>query len=93
MEVNGCTYKLKSGPDDSIERYKARLVVQGFSQNNYGTDYDETFCPVVQLESLRTMIALAVQYGLKIAVTTAFLNGKLEEEVYMRQRNGFVAKG
>ena len=60
----GCrwVYKLKSGPDGSIDRYKARLVAQGFSQK-YGTDYDETFCPVVRLESLRTMIALAVQHG------------------------------
>ena len=79
-------YKLKSGPDGSIERYKARLVAQGFFQK-YGTDYDKTFRPVVRLESLRTMIALAVQHGLKlyqVDVTTAFLNGKLEEEVYMR---------
>ena len=93
----GCrwVYKLKSGPDGSIDRYKARLVAQGFSQK-YGTDYDETFCPVVRLESLCTMIALAVQHGLKlhqVDVTTAFLNGKLEEEVYMRQPEGFVAKG
>ena len=88
-------YKLKSGPDDSIERYKARLVAQGFSQK-YGTDYDETFCPVVRLESLCTMIALAVQHRLKlhqVDVTTAFLNGKLDEEVYMRQPEGFVATG
>ena len=88
-------FKLKSGQDGSVERYKARLVAQGFSQK-YGTDYDETFCPVIRLESLCTMIALAVQHGLKlhqIDVTTAFLNGKLEEEVYMRQPEGFVAKG
>ena len=88
-------YKLKSGPDGSIERYKARLVAQGFSQK-YGTHYDETFCPVVRLESLRTMIALAVQHGLKlhqVDVITAFLNGKLEVEVYMRQPEGFIAKG
>lgn len=93
----GCkwVYKLKSGPDGTIERYKARLVAQGFSQK-YGTDYDETFCPVVRLESLRTMIALAVQHGLKlhqVDVTTAFLNGELKEEVYMRQPEGFVTKG
>jgi len=79
-------FKLKSGPDGSIERYKARLIAQGFSQK-YRIDYDETFCPVVRLESLHTMIALAMLHGLKlhkVDVTTAFLNCKLEEEVYMR---------
>ena len=88
-------YKLKSGPDGSIQRYKARLVAQGFSQR-YGTDYGETFCPVVRLKSLHTIIALAVQHGLKlhqVDVATPFLNGKLEEEVYMRQPEGFVTKG
>ena len=85
-------YKVKTGADGQIERYKARLVVQGFSQK-YGDDYDETFCPVVRLESLRALMALAVQNGLKlhqVDVTTAFLNGELEEEVYMRQANGFI---
>ena len=88
-------YKVKTDANGSIERYKARLVAQGFSQK-YGTDYDETFCPVVRLESFRTIVALAVQYGLKvhqIDVTTAFLNGELKEVVYMRQPQGFIAKG
>ena len=88
-------YKVKTGADGSIERYKARLVAQGFSQK-YGDDYDETFCPVVRLESLRALIALAVQLGLKlhqVDVTTAFLNGELEEEVYMRQPEGFITDG
>ena len=88
-------YKVKTDADSSVERYKARLVAQGFSQK-YGTDYDETFCPVVRLESFRTIIALAVQHGLKlhqVDVTTAFLNGELEEEVYMRQPEGFIAEG
>ena len=88
-------FKLKVGADGSVERHKARLVAQGFSQK-FGADYDETFCPVVRLESLRTVIALAVQNGLKlhqVDVTTAFLNGELEEEVYMKQPKGFVAKG
>ena len=87
--------KLKVGPDGSVERHKARLVAQGFSQK-YGVDYDETFSPVVRFESLRTVIALAVQNGLKLHqmdVTTAFLNGELKEEVYMRQPEGFAAKG
>jgi len=88
-------FKLKVSADGSVERHKARLVAQGFSQK-FGADYDETFCPVVRLESLRTVIALAVQNGLKlhqVDVTTAFLNGELEEEVYMKQPKGFVAKG
>ena len=86
-------YKLKTYSDGSIERYKARLVAQGFSQK-FGTDYDETFCPVVRLESFRTLVALSVQNGLtlhQVDVTTAFLNGELEEEVYMSQPPGFVA--
>ena len=88
-------FKLKVGADGSVERHKARLVAQGFSQK-FGSDYDETFCPVVRLESLRTVIALAVQNGLKIHqvdVTTAFLNGELLEEVYMKQPKGFIVKG
>ncbi len=88
-------YKIKTGADGSVQRYKARLVAQGFTQK-YGTDFDETFCPVVRQESLRLLIALSVQYGLnlhQVDVTTAFLNGTLEEEVYMRQPVGFVSQG
>ena len=88
-------YKVKTDENGSIKRYRARLVAQGFSQK-YGTDYDQTFCPVVRLESFRTLVALSVQHGLKIHqvdVTTAFLNGELEEEVYMKQPSGFSAEG
>ena len=88
-------YKVKTGADGSLERYKARLVAQGFTQK-YGSDYDETFCPVVRQESLRALTALSVQYSLKlhqVDVTTAFLNGNLEEEVYMTQPKGFVTEG
>ena len=88
-------YKVKTGADGSVERYKARLVAQGYTQK-YGTDYNETFCPVVRLESLRALIALSVQFGLQlhqVDVTTAFLNGELEEEVYMQQPKGFIRKG
>ena len=56
-------YKVKTGADGSLERYKARLVAQGFTQK-YGSDYDETFCPVVRQESLRALTALSVQYYL-----------------------------
>ncbi len=70
-------YKVKTGADGKIERYKATLVARGFTQK-FGSDYDETFCPVAWQGSLRILLALSVQYGLKIHqvdVTTAFLNG------------------
>ena len=76
-------FKKETGSDSAVGRFKARLVVQGYTQK-YGTDYDETFCPVVRQESLRVLIALLVQSGLKlhqVDVTTAFMNGTLEEEV------------
>ena len=92
---NKWVFKLKVGSNGSVEGHKARLVAQGFSQK-YGVDYDETFSPVVRFESLQTVIARAVQNGLmlhQMDVTTAFLNGELEEEVYMRQPEGFAVKG
>lgn len=76
-------------------RYKARLVARGFSQRK-GIDYDETFSPVVRHSSLRLLIALAANLGLSIDhmdVKTAFLNGSLDEEVYMRQPPFFREKG
>jgi len=88
-------YKVKVDSDGRVERYKARLVAQGFTQQR-GADYDEAFSPVVRMESLRTVVGLLVRNGLRLHqldVTTAFLNGKLEEVVYMRQPEGFVAKG
>ena len=87
--------KIKTDAEGSVERFKARLVAQGFSQKP-GIDYDETFSPVARFESVRTVIALAVQTDLKlhqIGVTTAFLNGDLKKEVYMKQPEGFVVKG
>ena len=88
-------FKLKTDADGAIECHKARLVAQGFSQK-HGLDYDETFSPIIRFESLRTVVALAVQNGLKLHqmdVTTVFLSGDLEEEVYMHQPEGFVTKG
>ena len=88
-------YKVKTGQDGEIQRYKARLVAQGYTQK-FGTDYDEPFCPVIRQESLRVLIALSVQYGLdlhQMDVTTAFLNGTLEEEVFMKQPEGYEVQG
>ena len=89
-------YKVKTHSDSSIERYiKARLVAQGFDQR-FGSDYDETFCPAVRMESLRTLIALSTQCGLElhhVDIHTAFLNGTLQEEVFMKQHIGYEMKG
>ena len=88
-------FRRKVGENGVVERYKARLVAQGYSQK-FGQDYEETFSPLVRFESIRMIISLAAQYQLKLYqmdVTTAFLNGELEEEVYMRQPEGFIAEG
>ena len=79
-------YKVKTGEVGFVQRYKARLVAQGFTQK-YRADFDETFCPVVRQELLRLLMALSVQHGLvlhKVDVTTAFLNGTIDEEVYIQ---------
>ena len=78
-------YKLKNVTDGSIEKYKARFVAQGFSQVE-GVDYDETFAPIARYTSIRTIIAIASEMGWRIHqmdVKTAFLNGFIEEEVYI----------
>lgn len=77
-----------------MEHHKARQVAQGFLQK-HGIDYDETFCPVVRFESVRTVIALAAQLDLRLHqldITTAFLNGELKEEIYITQPEGFKVK-
>ena len=87
-------YKTKCDANGNVERYKARLVAQGYSQK-YGIDYDETFSPVVRFESVRTVIALAAKYNLELHqmdVKTAFLNGELKEDIYMKQPEGFIKK-
>ena len=88
-------FKKKTKADGSIEQYKARLVALGFSQKQ-GLDYDETFSPVIRFESFRSLVAVAVQKRLKLHqldITAASLNGHLEEEVFMKQPEGFVVKG
>ncbi len=87
-------FRIKRNEDGSIERYKARLVAKGFTQK-FGVDYDETFSPVVRFESVRLLIALASQLGMKLHqmdVTSAFLNGSIKEEIYMKQPEGFEMK-
>jgi hypothetical protein len=58
-------FKIKRLPNGQIDRYKARLVVRGFSQR-YGVDYEETFAPIVRMESLRILLAIAAVEDLEI---------------------------
>lgn len=85
-------FKIKYKPDGSIERFKARLVARGFMQRE-GVDYGDTFAPVVKCETLRFLISYATQHELEMDqmdVETAFLNGELEEEVYMKSPTGLT---
>ena len=88
-------FKVKYNPNGTIDRYKARLVAKGYTQTK-GIDYEETFAPVVRHETMRYLFAYATQRKLPIIamdVETAFLNGELEEEVYMEIPAGFANAG
>ncbi|XP_074296926.1 uncharacterized protein LOC141627589 [Silene latifolia] len=92
--IIGTKWVFRNKLDDAgvIMRKKARLVVQGYNQQE-GIDYDETFAPVARLEAICLLIAFAAHMGIKlfqIDVKTAFLNGYLQEEVYVEQPPGFL---
>jgi len=92
---NKWVFKIKVAPDGTPIRYKARLVAKGFSQIE-GIDYEETFSPVARYESFRILMAIAAKEDWEIHqmdVKTAFLNGDLNEEIYMEQPEGFIQKG
>jgi Reverse transcriptase (RNA-dependent DNA polymerase)/gag-polypeptide of LTR copia-type/Integrase core domain/GAG-pre-integrase domain len=89
---NRWVFTKKFDEKGNLTRFKARIVAQGFSQIP-GQDFSETFSPVMRLDSFRTLCALAAMLNLEIAqmdIKGAYLNGNLEEEIYMRQPDGFT---
>ena len=84
-------FKTKNDSLSIIERHKVRLVAKGFTQREE-IDYIETFSPVSKKDSLRIIMALIAHFDFdlyQMDVKTTFLNGNLEEEVYMKQLEGF----
>jgi hypothetical protein len=83
--------KNKQGEDGEVVRNKARLVAQGLSQVD-GPDIGETFAPVARLEAIRILLAFGTSKGFKLYqmdVKSSFLNGVIQEEVFVRQPPGF----
>ncbi|KAK9078427.1 hypothetical protein SSX86_002484 [Deinandra increscens subsp. villosa] len=88
-------FKVKRDASGNVTKHKARLVAKGYVQVE-GIDYEDTFAPVARIESIRLIIALAASKGWLVHhldVKCAFLHGKLQEEVYVMQPDGFKAKG
>ena len=98
LGIIGCkwVYKTKRGADGNIVKYKARLVAKGFLQR-YGVDYEETYAPVARYPSVRAILALwlltTTGSSLQMDVRSAYLNGELEEDIYMQQPEGYVVAG
>nr|GEV23027.1 zinc finger, CCHC-type [Tanacetum cinerariifolium] len=93
----GCKwiFKRKMKVDGTIDKFKARLVIQRFRKKE-GIDYFDTYAPITRITTIRLMLALVAIHNLVIYqmdVKTAFLNGDLDEEVYMKQPEGFVMPG
>ncbi|KAL0533127.1 hypothetical protein IC582_030342 [Cucumis melo] len=93
----GCKwiYKRKRDQAGKVQTFKARLVAKGYIQKE-GIDYEETFSPVAMLKSIRILLSIDTFYDYEIwqmDVKTAFLNGNLEESIYMVQPEGFIQKG
>ena len=88
-------FKRKRKVDGSIDKYKARLVIKGYRQTE-GLDYFDTYSPMTRINSIRMVLAIAELKDLEVHqmdVKTAFLNGDLNEEIYMEQPEGFSAPG
>ena len=80
-------FKVKKKPDGSLDRFKSRLVARGYKQRKF-EDYNETYSPVIRFESIRILLSIAAHLDLEIwqiDVTCAYLNGTLDEEIYISQ--------
>jgi len=78
--------KLKHDAEGNVDRHKTRLVARGFTEK-FGGDYDDTFAPVARHTTLRTLLTVAASRKLQVRhydVKTAFLNGDIDEELYMK---------
>lgn len=97
LKFIGCKWIFKTNRDSqgNVDIYKARLVAKGFTKREW-VDYSETFSPVSTKDSFRVIMALTTHFNLElhqIDVKTAFLNGELEENIYMQQPLGFIERG
>jgi hypothetical protein len=93
VRLVGCkwVYKLKTAADGSIQRYKARLVAQGYTQRE-GDDYNEVYAPVTTSKTLRVLLAVAAAKGLRlrhIDIKSAYLHADIDEDIYMALPEGY----
>ena len=87
-------FKVKRDAKDIFEKYKARIIIKGFSQIA-GLDFEETFTPVVRIKSIRIIFAIAAANDLHILhidCKNAFLHDKSDVEIYVTQSKGFLDK-
>ena len=92
-KIVGCkwVFAIKSKANGTVKRYKARLVVKGFTQT-HGIDYQETFSHVANINSIRVLLSLTINANrqlYQLDVKNVFLNGDLEEEMFMSLPLGF----
>ncbi|GKV39929.1 hypothetical protein SLEP1_g47623 [Rubroshorea leprosula] len=88
-------FRTKLNPDGLVNKYKAKLVIKGYAQQQ-GVDFSETFAPVVRHDTIKLLFAISAQNDWKVYhmdVKSAFLNGFLEEEIYIEQSEGFLVHG